>query len=81
MCARRPPQYKMRKAVFEQLYDILRPWNEQDFDAKRVYDFLKIKKYVRKVSSNKQITHFGHHSHIGTTYKGQYVSLRLETVE
>lgn len=72
---------KTRKDVFEQLYHILRPWKDQDFDPNRVYSFLKTKKYVRKVSSNKQITHFGHQPHIGTSYKGQYVSLRLETIE
>ena len=69
---------KTRKEVFEQIYNIARPWNEQDFDENRVYDFLKKKKYIRKVSSNKQINHFGYKAGIGAPYKGQYVSLILE---
>ena len=71
---------KTRKEVFEQLYRILRPWDEKDFDTNRVYDFLKTKKFIRKVSSNSQITHFGYRPGIGTAYKGQYVSLRLEVI-
>ena len=71
---------KTRKEVFEQLYTIQRPWDEQDFDPIRVYDFLKTKKYIRKVSSNRQITHFGYKPGIGAAYKGQYVSLRFEVI-
>ena len=71
---------KTRREVFEQLYTILRPWDEKDFDPNRVYDFLRAKKFIRKVSSNSQITHFGYKPGIGTAYKGQYVSLRLEVI-
>ena len=69
---------KTRKEVFEELYTVLRTWDEQDFDPNRVYEFLKTKKYIRKVSSNNPITHFGYQPVIGVLYKGQHVSPKLE---
>ena len=71
---------KTRKEVFPLIYTQNRPWDEQDFDAMRVYNFLKLKKYVRKVSSNGQITHFSQKPTIGDAYKGQYVLVTLEVV-
>lgn len=71
-------QNRTRKEVFQQLYTVHRPWNDQNFDPMLVYQFLKVKKYTRKVSSNGQITHFGYKHTIGDTYKSQYVSLNLD---
>jgi hypothetical protein len=67
-----------RKEVFGELYTIYRPWDDSIFNPMLVYEFLKTKKYVRKVSSNSQITLFGYQHNIGVAYKGQYVSLKLE---
>lgn len=69
---------KTREQVFPLIYNQNRPWDANDFNPIRVYDFLKLKKYVRKVSSNGQITHFGQKPTIGDLYKGQYVSVKLE---
>jgi hypothetical protein len=74
-------KFQTRKEVFRDLYTIHRPWNEQDFDIMRVYDFLKAKKYVRKVSSNKQVSHFGFKISVPIQYKGQYVTLKLEVID
>lgn len=68
---------KTRKDVFPELYQNQRTWNPADFNPQRTYDFLAKKQYVRKVSANCQITHFGHKARIGSQYRGQSVCLRL----
>ncbi len=68
---------KTRKVTFPQLYQNQRTWNPADFKPQRTYDFLAKKQYVRKVSSNCQITHFGHKARIGSQYKGQSVCLKF----
>lgn len=67
-----------RKQAFEEIYTLYRPWDDSIFDPFLVYEFLKTKKYIRKVSSNGQITQFRHKHAVGFPYKGQYVSLKLE---
>jgi hypothetical protein len=68
---------KTRKDAFPELYQNQRTWNPTDFKPQRTYDFLAKKQYVRKVSANCQITHFGHKSRIGSQYKGQSVCLKF----
>lgn len=67
-----------RKQAFEGLYTPIRTWDDETFEPMKVYQFLKNKKYIRKVSSNGQITHFSHKPTIGDAFKGQYVSLKLD---
>jgi hypothetical protein len=69
-----------RKQAFEGLYTPIRIWDDEAFEPMKVYQFLKNKKYIRKVSSNGQITHFGYQPTVGDAFKGQYVSLKLEIV-
>lgn len=66
---------KTRKEAFPELYQNQRTWNPADFKPQRTYDFLGKKQYVRKVSANCQITHFGHKARIGSQYTGQSVCL------
>lgn len=66
-----------RVQVFPQLLEKQHPWENATFDAQRVYDFLAQKQYVRKVSSNGQITHFAHKPRIGAAYQGQTVCLKF----
>lgn len=68
---------KTRKETFPELYQNHRKWNEQYFDAQRTYDFLAKKQFVRKISANGQVTHFGHKARIGSHYKGQSVCLKF----
>lgn len=68
---------KTRLQVFPELLDKQRPWLPKDFDTQRVYEFIAKKQYVRKVSSNGQITHFSQKLFVGLAYKAQYVSLKL----
>lgn len=67
-----------RKETFPEIYTIFRPWDDSVFNPILVYQFLQTKKFVRKVSSNAQISHFGHKHNIGVAHKGQYVCLKLE---
>lgn len=53
-------------------------WDPSDFDPQRVYDFLSKKQYVRKVSGNAQVTHFGHKHRIGAEFTGQHVCLKFD---
>jgi hypothetical protein len=68
---------KTRQEAFPELYQNQRTWNPTDFNPQRTYDFLAKKQYVRKVSANCQITHFGHKARIGSQYKGQSVCLKF----
>ncbi|HPI08070.1 MAG TPA: hypothetical protein PLM41_16880 [Saprospiraceae bacterium] len=68
---------KTRKEAFPQIYQNQRTWTPADFEPQRTYDFIAKKQYVRKVSANCQITHFGHKSRIGSQYAGQSVCLKL----
>lgn len=70
---------KTRLEVFPQLKTNPRVWQEQDCDIQRVYDFLAKKKYVRKVSSNGQITLFEHKYAVGSQFKAQSVLIKLDT--
>jgi transposase InsO family protein len=67
-----------RKQAFPEIYTVYRNWDDSSFEPMLVYEFIKTKKYVRKVSSNGQITQFSHQHAIGSPYKGKYVSLKLE---
>ncbi len=66
---------KTRIEAFPCLNTKQRNWNILDVDASRVWKFLAKKKFVRKVSSNAQISHFGMKYSIGSKYKKQYVNL------
>lgn len=70
---------KTRKDAFPELYHNHRAWNPADFKPQRTYDFLAKKQYIRKVSANCQITHFGHKSRIGAQYTGQAVCLKFNS--
>lgn len=68
---------KTRKEAFPELCQNQRVWDPADFNPQRTYNFLAKKQYVRKVSSNCQITHFGHKARIGSPFKGQPVCLKF----
>lgn len=70
-----------RIKAFPQLKTGQRLWNPFNVDAQLVFDFLARKKYIRKVSSNGQISHFGHKFTIGPKFKSQYVSLIFDAVK
>jgi hypothetical protein len=67
-----------RAAAFPQLGTKRHQWDPSGFDPQRVYDFLSKKQYVRKVSGNAQVTHFGHKHRVGTKYVGQHVCLKFD---
>jgi transposase InsO family protein len=69
---------KTRLEVFPELYHNPRTWQQEDFDAQRVYEFLAKKQYVRKVSSNGQITIFTERLFVGSHYKAQYIALKFD---
>lgn len=68
---------KTRLAVFPQLETTRREYRAEGFDPKRVYTFLATKIYVRSVSEQGQIDHFGERTSVGRVHRGQSVSLRL----
>lgn len=68
---------KTRLCVFPQLESTRREYTAKGFDPKRVYTFLASKVYVRSVSQNGQIDHFGERTSMGRVHQGQSVSLRL----
>ena len=70
-----------RKQAFEEIYTLYRPWDDSVFNPFLVYEFIQTKKYIRKVSSNGQITQFRHKHPVGFAYKGQFVSLKLEVTK
>ena len=70
-----------RKQTFEEIYTLYRPWDDSVFNPSLVYEFIQTKKYIRKVSSNGQITQFRHKHPVGFAYKGQFVSLKLEVTK
>jgi len=72
---------RTRIQAFPSLKTGQRPWRLTDIDAQLVFDFLAKKKYIRKVSSNGQITHFGQKPTIGAKFKSQYVSLTFNPIK
>jgi hypothetical protein len=69
--------FKTRLAVFPQLETTRRVYRAEGFDPQRVYTFLATKVYVRSVSEQGQIDHFGERTSLGRVHRGQSVSLRL----
>jgi hypothetical protein len=69
---------RTRLAVFPELITSRRPYLAEGFDPVRVYRFLAPKVYVRSVSAQGQIDHFGERTSVGAAYKRQLVSLRLD---
>ena len=67
-----------RMEAFPRLITRQRKWKPLEVDAQLVFDFLAKKKFIRRVSSSGQITHFGKKPSIGAQYKNQYVSLIFE---
>lgn len=71
-------QGKTRLEAFPQIETSRRIYKETDFDPKRVYWFLSKKIYVRKVSSNGVIGHYGQIFSVGAKFKGQFVQLKFD---
>lgn len=69
---------RTRLEAFPQLPEILRLWDEEDFDAQRAYDFLAKKTFTRKVSAGGQFFHMNRRFSVGMKFKKQYVILQLD---
>ena len=70
-----------RIQCFPELLQNHRQWNLFNVDARRVWNFIAQKKYVRKVSAAGQIRHFGQTSYIDQSYAKQYVTLTLDPIK
>jgi hypothetical protein len=71
-------QGKTRLEAFPQIETSRRVFNQDDFDAEKVYKFLSKKIYVRKVSANGLISHYGQLFSAGRQFKGQFVEVKFD---
>lgn len=69
---------KTRLETFPELETSRRNFIAENFDPKRVYNFLAQKIYVRLVSKTGQIFIFGQRTSVGSKYKSQYVEIKLD---
>ena len=70
--------FQTRTQHYPELLINRRPYNDNDFDIKRVYEFLSKGAWVRKVSSIGAITMFSKDYHVGARYKNQSVIIKFD---
>jgi len=70
-------QGRKRIEIFPQLRHTGKNWNPGDFKLKRVLIFMAKGQWERKVSSNGQVSLYGQRFSVGTAYKHQIVSFKL----
>lgn len=71
-------KYQTRLQVFPELETSRRVFDVNDFDEKRVYEFLARKIYARSVSKSGQISHFGQKISVGSKYRYQTVEIKFD---
>lgn len=71
-------QGKTRLETFPEIETSRRNYLQTDFDPQKVYIFLSKKIYVRKVSTNGVIGHYGQVFSVGNKFKGQFVQIKFE---
>lgn len=69
--------HKKRIEAFPSLPFTGRSWDPGDFRLQRALDFLAEGSWERKVSTNGQVTIYGHRFSVGMKYKHQSVSIKL----
>lgn len=71
-------QGKTRLEAFPEIETSRRNYLQTDFDPQKAYLFLSKKIYVRKVSTNGVIGHYGQVFSVGSKFKGQFVQIKFD---
>jgi transposase InsO family protein len=69
-----------RTKVFPNLYDIMRPLDDQKFDINAVYDFLSSKTLQRKVATGGSISIYGKAMYISSKIKETLVFCKFDAI-
>ena len=70
-----------RTQVFSNLYDVMRPFDDQKFDIKAVYDFLGSKTLQRKVAVCGNVSIYGKALYIASKLKGALVFCKFDPIK
>jgi hypothetical protein len=71
-------KHAYRTQVFPDLYDVKRPFDDQKFDIKAVYDFLGSKTLQRKVATCGSVSIYGKALYLNPKFKGNLVFFKFD---
>jgi hypothetical protein len=74
-------KHAFRTQVFPDLYDIMRPFDDQKFDIKAVYDFFGSKTLQRKVSMSGDVSIYGKRFHLHLKLKKSLTFFKFDSTK